>query len=274
MLTIFVFFIGLFSDLKNLSASLRLLLISILSIFFIWITNNYILDFQFELINDLLDSNILLAIIFTTICFIILVNGYNFIDGVHGLTILHTIVTLFLLFYFYYFILNQKIYVLNLLYLIPILVVVYYLNIKEKIFLGDSGSYYLASIVGLIIIEQSSKENYSHPYVYACILIYPAFEVFFSIFRKFYIKKNPLNPDRKHIHHLLKNYLQIFEKFSHQKASIISGLIINILILVFGFISIHFYQNKYILIFNIILFSVLYTIFYFIIYNKCKNIKL
>ena len=86
--------------------------------------------------------------------------------------------------------------------------------------------------------------------------------------------KNPLNPDRKHIHHLLKNYLQIFEKFSHQKASIISGLIINILILVFGFISIHFYQNKYILIFNIILFSVLYTIFYFIIYNKCKNIKL
>ena len=206
LLTFFIFFIGLFSDLKNLSASLRLLLISILSIFFIWITNNYILDFQFELINDLLDSNILLAIIFTTICFIILVNGYNFIDGVHGLTILHTIVTLFLLFYFYYFILNQKIYVLNLLYLIPILVVNYYLNIKEKIFLGDSGSYYLASIIGLIIIEQSTKEIYSHPYVYACILIYPAFEVFFSIFRKFYIKKNPLNPDRKHLHHLLKNY--------------------------------------------------------------------
>ena len=273
LLTIFIFFIGLFSDLKNLSASLRLLLISILSIFFIWITKNYILDFKFELINDFLDSNILLAIIFTSICFIILVNGYNFIDGVHGLTILYTIVTLFLLSYFYYFILNQKIFVLNLLYLIPILVVVYFLNIKEKIFLGDSGSYYLASIIGILIIEQSTKEDYSHPYVYACILIYPAYEVFFSIFRKFYLKKNPLSPDRMHLHHLLKNFLQISKKLSHQKASIISGIIINILILVFGFISIHFYQNKYILIFNIILFSALYTIFYFILYKKYKNIE-
>ncbi len=268
ILSMLILFIGLMSDLKNLSAVFRLILISLVSIIYLSQTNIYILDFNFETINDLLDSNIFIAILFTTICLIILINGYNFIDGVHGLVILHTIFSIVLFYYFIFFILDQKIALDTFLILIPILIILLIQNIRKNLFLGDSGSYLLASIVGLMIINQTIIKDYSFPYVYACILIYPAFEVFFSIIRKLYFKKNPLNPDRRHLHQLLKNYLENKKKINSDLASIFSGLIINIFVFIFGLISIQFYNFKYILICNIFIFGFIYIIFYFWLFKK------
>ena len=270
ILSIFIFIVGIMSDLKNFSAIVRLILISMISIIYLWQTNTYITDFKFEIINDIFDSNIFIAILFTTTCLIILINGYNFIDGVHGLTILHAILSIILFNYFIFFILEEQISFDSISILLPTLIVLYFQNIRKKIFLGDSGSYYLASIIGLMIINQTLNKDYSYPYVYASILIYPAFEVFFSIFRKIYFKKNPLSPDREHLHHLLKNYLEKEKKISFDKASILTGLIINIFVFLFGLICIHFYNHKYILINNIFLFCFIYLMFYFWIYRKLK----
>ena len=62
-----------------------------------------------------------------------------------------------------------------------------------------------------IIIDQTNIEKMSNPYLYANLLIYPSFEIFFSIFRKLLFKNNPLKPDQEHLHQLLLLY---YLKFS------------------------------------------------------------
>ena len=218
-----------------------------------------------------MDNNILVAVIFTSLCIVILINGFNFTDGVHGLTILYAISTILLFNYFIYFILDYEFILNNCILLIPILFAIYILNIKEKLFLGDSGSYFLAAVIGIMIINTTTNKNYSYPYVYACLLIYPCFEVFFSIIRKFYNNKNPLNADRKHLHHLLQYYFINNNNIKNNLKKIASGLLINIFVFLFGLISVYFYQNKYILIFNIFIFIFIYLISYYFLYKKMNN---
>ena len=98
------FFVGFFSDIKkNFNANLRLLIISLFSIVYIVASNNLILDLKFNLINNLFVNYPFFSIFFTTICLVILINGVNFIDGVHGLTLLYGILVLSILNYFFYF---------------------------------------------------------------------------------------------------------------------------------------------------------------------------
>ena len=158
-------------------------------------------------------------------------------------------------------------------YLIPILIIIFIYNIKEKIFLGDSGSYFLASIIGLFVVNLTISKSYSYPYVYGCLLIYPAFEVFFSILRKIINKGNPLEADKKHLHHLLQNYIQYKFKYKLSLAKILSGLSINLFIFIFCFICIHLYENKYLLLLGILTFCIIYLISYYIIKKQNKIFK-
>jgi len=268
-----IFLVGFLSDFKRISASIRLILISVITLIYLWLSDTYVLDFKFEFINDFLDDYIFVAIVFTLLCFVILINGFNFTDGVHGLTIMYTIILILNLNYFTYFILNKDFHNYEILYLIPILIIIFIYNIKEKIFLGDSGSYFLASIIGLFVVNLTISKSYSYPYVYGCLLIYPAFEVFFSILRKIINKGNPLEADKKHLHHLLQNYIQYKFKYKLSLAKILSGLSINLFIFIFCFICIHLYENKYLLLLGILTFCIIYLISYYIIKKQNKIFK-
>ena len=84
ILFLFSFLIlGIFSDLKtNFSPKLRLLLQSILIIFFI-----YLLDLKINKTGlfflDYFIDNTIFNLLFSSICIVILVNGSNFCDGVN-----------------------------------------------------------------------------------------------------------------------------------------------------------------------------------------------
>ncbi len=263
------FFIGFFSDLKkNFNANLRLFLISLFSIVYVVMSNNLILDLKFNIINNLFTKYPIYSIFFTSICLVILINGINFIDGVHGLVLLYGILVLTILNYFLYFKLNfQNITETGLL-ILPILSILLIYNLKEKIFFGDAGSYLLGAIIGLYILKLSNLEGCSYPYFYANLLIYPAFEVFFSIIRKIFNKKGPYEPDKKHLHHLIQKIYQIKFNYSLTKSKILSAVSINFFILFFNLISVNFYQDKYILISNIFIFIIFYTFVYFLLYKK------
>tara|TARA_Y100001970_G_C14135891_1_gene804251 strand:+ start:394 stop:1428 length:1035 start_codon:yes stop_codon:yes gene_type:complete len=261
LLTIVIFFLGLFSDLKKIGPALRLFFLLLITLFYVSSNNLYIYDLQFSIINNFFDKNLIAAIIFSSLCIVILVNGINFVDGVHGLAILYVIITILLLNYFVYQVNVEFINFEDSLYLIPTLIILYFLNINEKVFLGDSGSYLLAAALGFSAIKISNLENLSYPYVYANLLIYPAFEVLFSIVRKSINKKNPLNPDRKHLHHLIQNYFTR-KKFSLKNSKIFTGIVINSFILFHGLNTIILKDLKFVLILNVFFFCLIYLFFY------------
>jgi len=78
---------------------------------------------------------------------------------------------------------------------------------RGKIFLGDGGAYLLGFIVSLIGIFLASKYEGVSPWYILAMFIYPVWEVVFSIIRKKYMGRSPLQPDSYHLHMLI--YRQI-----------------------------------------------------------------
>ncbi len=266
-----IFSIGFFSDFKkDFNPNIRLILISLFSIIYVIISKNLIYDLKFNILNNLFLNYPLVSIFFTSLCLIILINGVNFIDGVHGLTLLYGILVLTILNYFIFFKLEEENIFQSGLILLPILSVLLIFNFFEKIFFGDSGSYLLGSIIGLYVLKLSNLDGYSYPYFYANLLIYPAFEVLFSIVRKIINKKGPYEPDQMHIHHLIQKIYKNKLNSNLKNSKIFSALTINFFILLFSLISINFYQHKDVLILNIFFFMITYTLLYFILIKKLK----
>ena len=83
---------------------------------------------------------------------------------------------------------------------------------KAKIFLGDSGAYLFGSLTALNVIKMNNLNENISSFFFCILLFYLFFEVFFSFFRKIMQKKNPLKPDRLHLHMVLYNFLKDFKK--------------------------------------------------------------
>ena len=83
------------------------------------------------------------------------------------------------------------------------------LNYKNKIFLGDSGSYLLSSIIGCTFIYQY---NYFDNYLYGdeifIILLIPSIDMLRLFVVRSLNKKNPFKGDLNHFHHIVNNYFR------------------------------------------------------------------
>ena len=128
----------------------------------------------------------------------------------------------------------------------------------------------MGCILAIYIIRITNIDEYSYPYLYANFLIYPAFEVFFSIFRKISINKSPYGPDNQHLHQLLQGFF-VRKNVNLKKAKIISGISINISVIIFSMIAISFYENKYFLILNIFSFAIFYCSTYLLLNKNSKK---
>jgi len=150
----------------------------------------------------------LLAQAFTIFAFLVIVNAFNFIDGIDGLAITITITTLVLV-----TLLSSEltdITILNQL-LISSLLPLYYYNFKKthKIFLGDGGSLLLGSIVSVSlfsILDGEFKIIYDLPLNRALLavllIIYPLLDLTRVFFIRITNGKSPFTADKNHIHHL------------------------------------------------------------------------
>ena len=99
---------------------------------------------------------------------------------------------------------------------------------KANIFLGDSGAYLLGSqIAALSIVIYNTSENVS-PFFIAIILSYLFLEIFFSVFRKLFEKKNPFLPDGLHLHMLI---FQLIKK-NYKNPNPKTGFVINLFYLI------------------------------------------
>jgi len=221
-------------------------------------------------------KNNLFAILFTSFCLLILINGTNFIDGINTLACGYYILIILTILYVCS---QNKLLIYNFdsfYYLFLSLLVIYFFNFSSKVYLGDSGSFLLSFSIGYYLINFCNDNlnliQFISPIFILLLLWYPAFENLFSIIRKIISKKLPSEPDNLHMHHLLFNFIKKKNNKTIIYNNTLTGNIINLFNLIGFAVSSKFYYHTeylaYIIIFNVLF----YTVVYFYFYKKLKKI--
>lgn len=256
-----IFILGFLSDLRLLNSPKKRIILQIFIIFLsVILLNLEIADTRIDLLNYFLQIKII-SILFSVFCLMILINGSNFIDGLNGLLLGYFLLIIFILFYQEYVIdINNDASLFNT--LIICTLILFFLNIFNILYLGDSGAYLIGFVLGYILISFYNQNNVS-PFFIILLLWYPCFENLFSIIRKNKFKNSPINPDDKHLHQLL--YFFVNKEFFKNKiiANSFTSLLLNIYNCLVFIISLH---NPYNTMFQIILIGV-NVIVYVIIYK-------
>lgn len=197
-----IFFLGILDDLTlEIKPIIRLLVVfpsALLAYYFLG-TEAYSLEIP---IIDSLFKFEIFSILF--ICFAIagMTNAINMLDGVNGNVLLYslTVCATTLLMQKANFDLSLNHFFVAMFFSI---LGVFILNFPfGRIFLGDGGAYFLGIALSIGIIKYYQVNNLSPWYVLA-VFIYPVVDVGFSIARRIISRVSALDPDNKHLHHLI-----------------------------------------------------------------------
>ena len=169
--------------------------------------------------------------------FIVIVNAFNLIDGIDGLSALLSI-KFFLLTGGIITIASKEMYLV-----IPSVVgaiagfLFFNFNPSKKVFLGDTGALLLGSLITFFIFYILDSENYiitddfiSRPLMVILLIIYPLADTLRASLIRMYKGRSPFLADRVHLHHRL-----IDKGLSHYGASTLI-LMLSISVLLLGFL--------------------------------------
>ena len=226
------FILGLMEDLKfNLKPKLRLIAMIVFLIILVISNNFYIENTGIEFLNRFLEIDIF-SLFFICLCFLFIVNGSNLIDGYNGLLSIHALIILINLFFVNYFGGNYDLAFLIFSMILILAVFLKYNFPRAKLFLGDSGSYLLGTIIAISAIKTSIANPLVSPFYFCILLFYLFFEVFFSFLRKLIVeKKSPIYPDNKHLHMILYKIL-CKKNNSTWKSNYQVSIVINLIYLI------------------------------------------
>ncbi len=266
-----LFLLGLAADLKIITSyKTRLILQFLFFLILFFLIKDVKIDTRISFIDDLMNEDFV-RILLCTFFFMVLINGFNLIDGTNCLCSLN-----FLIILFFIFLLSNK---LNIDYMngeikilgISIFIFVLF-NFFGKNFLGDGATYGVGFILGYVLLNMSLKDNNISPYFIANLLWFPAFENLFSIIRRNISKKNNYLPDNDHLHHLIfKFYKKNFFKENNFLLSSIIGISINLILFLINLVGYNYYNNTNIQVMLILCGIMLYLIsYYFLKKNLVK----
>lgn len=266
-----IFIIGLIDDVKlKLSPATRLFLIIFFLLINIYLLNINIFNIDIYFLQKLLNEYYFLKLLFISLCFIFLINGSNFIDGFNGLLGIHAIVLIAILNFINYYFNNHELLLIGMIFFSSILSFLFFNFPNARIFLGDSGSYLIGTIIAYLAIETSNQTSNINPFFFSAILFYLFFEVFFSFFRKILINRtSPLKPDKYHLHMIL--YKNIHNKIKNKnKSNYLTSLIINGFFLLLIIPLMFFFKNSIFCKLYFLTLIIFYLLFY-ISLNEEKN---
>ena len=269
----FMFCVGFLSDVKKInSAKLRFVIQALIVLSVVYFSSIAVPQTKIIFLDQLLENNIF-RIFFSIFCILIIINGFNFIDGVNTSLIGYCLIVSLSL---HYLDLNgvEISKIVNFYNLIPVLMALFILNFFNKLYLGDGGAYFLGLLFALCLINTYQINNNISPYFMVCLLWYPAFENLFSILRKKSLSRSPLDPDTNHLHQIIFLYLKKNFNIKNIYLNTATGTIINTYNLICIAIATQFYNHTkiqiLIIIFNIIVYIFLYRK---LLNKKFKNSK-
>ncbi len=232
-----IFLIGVYDDKHNLSAILRLILISILIFFYLFVDNTAQLkNLTFSQVSFEINFG-MGSVLFSYLCLIIFLISCNMLDGINLQSFIFYIANFVFLFF-----IQENLLILSIIFSLLVFAL---LNYNGKIFLGDSGVYLISILLGVFYTKYYNLNvgNLNADVIFS-VLLFPVLDATRCIFLRIFEGKNPFEGDRKHFHHLLLNkYSEIVSMF------IITGLILIPFIILLSNLSMYF--------------SLLITIFYY-----------
>jgi UDP-N-acetylmuramyl pentapeptide phosphotransferase/UDP-N-acetylglucosamine-1-phosphate transferase len=202
---------------------ISLLLISVVS----FLDDIYTISSKWRFLVQLIAALLLIVELFNPLSFYCLLlipvlvgimNGYNFMDGINGITVSYSLVNLITL-----LVVNQElVFIENDLLLVVIfsLVIFSFLNFRKKAicFAGDVGSVSMALIVLFLLLKLILIS--SNP-VYILLLAIYGLDTGMTLLTRFIKGENVLNPHREHLYQKIVD----FSKWSHLKVSFLYAFI-------------------------------------------------
>ena len=268
---IILFFLGIKDDILILSPKKKILIQIAASLLLITLG-----DLRITNLYGLLGYNsisYLPGVILTTFIFIVLTNAVNLIDGIDGLAgsfgFLASIcfATLFYKLDLYAYVILSVSLGGSLLGFLR-----YNFSIKNKIFMGDTGSLILGFLISFFAIKYITiNSSYAYdsrlendaPLIVMVILILPLFDTLRMFSSRLLSGKSPFKGDRNHFHHILLD-----RGLSHLNATII--------LLIFNLLAIYFYSefsNQFSNNMNFMLYFSFFILYCLLAYFLARNIS-
>jgi len=216
---------SLYEDIKqSLSPLIRLILLFFGSSIFVIFTELPEINVRYL---DFINHHSLISFLIFTLSLMLLMNGFNFIDGLNGLSSFNFYSILLSIYYVATILGDAFLVNLIIIYLLSS-IFIFILNFPlGRIFIGDSGSYLYAFYSGALVMYLFSRHPNLPTLLALVILAYPITEMLFSIIRKSIKRKSPMQPDTLHLHHL------VFVQFSKKNKT--ANNLSSLLMLPFSF---------------------------------------
>ncbi len=266
--SLIIFLFSFYEDLKqSLSPYFRLLILFIGSFVFVFLSK--LPDINVSILV-LIKHNEVIKLLLFIFSLMLLMNGFNFIDGLNGLSSFNFLSIMSSILYignFYNdnFIVNLSVFI------IIFAILIFLFNFPfGKVFLGDSGSYIYALFSGALIIYLFERHNELPTLLAMVILSYPITEMLFSIFRKIYLKYSPLKPDVNHLHHLVFKKLHGNLRTRNNIASLIM-LPLCIAPFIITYFSMNYNLNDNFI--KFIIYFIFYSLCYFFLNKSINKVK-
>lgn len=184
--------VGFLDDLKELSASKKLILMIIPIVIYTQESGLVTTLGNYNYFEINLNS---FSLIFTLCCILLLTNAYNYIDGMDGLLASISFISLF---FFILFLPESEIKLIVPFMIFCLVFFIFNIGIIKnlpKVFIGDSGSIGVGFLFCFIIIHYSQNE----PYIHQSVAIWPVAFVIYEFLTiniiRIKSRKNPLNKD-------------------------------------------------------------------------------
>ena len=233
---ILMFFVGLKDDITIISAKKKIVFQIVAAIILFLLGDIRITNFQG--LFGIEEVSYGVSAISSVFLIVVILNSFNFIDGVDGLASGIAIIAS-VVFGTWFYLAGYIQYAILCFSLSGSLTAFFYYNVfgkANKLFMGDSGSLIIGIVLSVAAIKFIELNNiqdgnyaiYAAPAVAFSILIVPLADLFKVFFIRIYNRRSPFTPDNNHFHH----YLLIIKK-NHFVTTLIT-MSINILFIVFA----------------------------------------
>ena len=235
----FIFIVGIIDDKKDIKALTKSVIFILIILLSILPNENLIIqNLRFSFLENEIDLNNY-SIFFTVLCIFLFVNSFNMFDGVNGQAGIY--IAIIFSYLLYKGILNE----LSLFTLICVIFFIY-LNLKNKIFLGDNGSLLISLLISIVIIKSYNENLIKYCEEIFILMMLPGIDMARLFIERISNKKNPLSADGNHFHHILLkrfklNYVLLVNSFLILIPVIALLAGIKSLIIVISFLLVYFF---------------------------------
>lgn len=197
------------------------------------------------------------SVIFTIICVAIIMNGFNYLDGIDGLAASLFLNSLMLTGIFLYLQQNFLHDIKEILIFISIPVITFFLfNIKflrlPKLFLGDNGSLLIGTVLSFLLIYISQTKKLIEPGLIIWIVGLIFFDFFATNISRINKKKTAFTPGTDHLHFFFKKKIGLYK-------TLLLFNFLNIILAFYGYVIWYSFGNLFSLM-NFIIFAIIYLI--------------